>query len=139
MQAKNPSMDPRLLTGHAGPIRTVAITPDRRWVVTGSHDNTARVWALRDGVDPATPIILTGYQTYTSGGGTERATLAISADGRWLVAGGYDGTVRIWDLSAENPNTKTHILSAHDGPVQCLAISPDGHWLITGSFFDVKI
>jgi WD40 repeat protein len=33
--------------GHEGPVNAVAISPDNRWVVTGSDDETARLWLLQ--------------------------------------------------------------------------------------------
>ena len=36
-----------VLRGHEGSVRAVAISPDNRWVVTGSGDNTARLWLLQ--------------------------------------------------------------------------------------------
>jgi WD40 repeat protein len=38
-----------VLAGHQGPVRTVAISPDERFVVSGSDDHTIRVWDLSDG------------------------------------------------------------------------------------------
>ena len=37
----------RLVARADGPIMTVAISPDNRWVVTGSRDSTARLWLLQ--------------------------------------------------------------------------------------------
>jgi WD40 repeat protein len=37
----------RLAARTDGPITTLAISPDSRWVVTGSSDNTARLWLLQ--------------------------------------------------------------------------------------------
>jgi hypothetical protein len=37
----------RLAATTDGPIRTLAISPDSRWVVTGSDDKTARLWLLQ--------------------------------------------------------------------------------------------
>eukprot|EP00965_Chrysotila_dentata_P047729 1583338-Pleurochrysis_carterae.AAC.2 len=37
------------LEGHSNALRSVCVTPDGKHVVTGSDDNTARVWRLDDG------------------------------------------------------------------------------------------
>jgi WD40 repeat protein len=36
-----------ILRGHEGLVHAVAISPDNRWVVTGSGDKTARLWLLQ--------------------------------------------------------------------------------------------
>ncbi len=35
-----------VLKGHEGILQDIAITPNGRWLVTGSFDRTARVWDL---------------------------------------------------------------------------------------------
>lgn len=53
----------------------------------------------------------------------------ISRDGRYIVSGGGDRTVRMWDLdSGQNSIT----LSIEDG-VTCVAISPKGNLIAAGS------
>ena len=48
-----------VLRGHDGGVTAVAISADSRWVVTGSVDNTARLWLLQmnDLVDLARNVI----------------------------------------------------------------------------------
>ena len=36
-----------VLRGHEDAVDAVAISPDNRWVVTGSSDKTARLWLLQ--------------------------------------------------------------------------------------------
>jgi hypothetical protein len=43
----DPAAQPVVLKGHAGWVSSVAFSPDNRWVVTGSWDNSARLWLLQ--------------------------------------------------------------------------------------------
>ena len=43
----------RFFAGHAGPVYALASSPDGRWLVTGSSDQTARLWSLVDCDKPA--------------------------------------------------------------------------------------
>ena len=38
----------RTLTGHTAPVLSLALSPDRRLLFTGSHDYTVRVWSTAD-------------------------------------------------------------------------------------------
>ncbi|HUG71097.1 MAG TPA: hypothetical protein VMM76_25330 [Pirellulaceae bacterium] len=48
--------------------------------------------------------------------------------GKWLAAGGFDGRVRLWDISLEKP-LESPALTAHNGWVQAIAFSGDGQRL----------
>ena len=58
----------------------MAISPDGRWLVTGSHDKTARLWDLNAEEPGTTARVLSGHEEPVS-------AVAISPDGRWLVTG----------------------------------------------------
>jgi WD40 repeat protein len=53
-----------------------------------------------------------------------------SACGKFLAAGGYDGTVRRWDATTD-PMTELPPLTGHGGWVQALTFHPDGRRLFT--------
>ena len=40
----------------------MAISPDNRWVVTGSADKTARLWDLSAKDPAANPVVLRGHE-----------------------------------------------------------------------------
>ena len=50
----------RLAARADGPITTLAISADSRWLVTGSEDKTARLWDLRANDPAANPVVLRG-------------------------------------------------------------------------------
>ena len=52
---------PVVLRGHESGVLAVAISPNNRWVVTGSYDKTARLWDLRAKDPAASPVILRGH------------------------------------------------------------------------------
>jgi WD40 repeat protein len=76
----------RTLTGHAGTVTTVAVTPDGRRVVSASADRTLKVWGLESGKLVAT----------FSGDG-EIAACAVAPDGT-IVAGEASGRVHFLRL-----------------------------------------
>ena len=115
----------RLIARADGPITTVAISPDNRWVVTGSSDNTARLWDLSAKDPAANSIVLRGHEEPVR-------AVAISPDNRWVVTGSLDKTARLWALSAKDPAANPIVLR-HESWVSAVAISPDNRWVVTGS------
>jgi WD40 repeat protein len=116
----------RSLGGHQGAVFAIAISPDNRWLVTGSGDNTARLWDLTAPDPAAAPIVLRGHEGYVS-------AVAISPDNHWLVTGSYDATARLWDLTTPDPAAAPIVLRGHESFIEAVATSPDNRWLVTGS------
>ncbi len=104
-------------------VTTVAITPDGLRAVSGSKDDTLKVWDLETGQELKT---LEGHS-----GGVN--TVAITPDGLRAVSGSWDDTLKVWDLET-GQELKT--LEGHSGGVSTVAITPDGLRAVSGSWDD---
>ena len=99
----------------------MALTADGRHAVSGSWDNTLRVWDLE-----------TGQTIRTLEGHTGRVTsLALTADGRHAVSGSWDNTLRVWDLLSGECLAS---FTAEQKICSCAA-SPDGRRIVAGCEF----
>ncbi|MDR1248857.1 MAG: caspase family protein [Treponema sp.] len=58
------------------------------------------------------------------------SSLAYSPDGRFVVSGSADSSVKIWDLEK---GREMFTLPEHEGPVRSVAYSPDGKRVLSGS------
>ena len=56
-------------------------------------------------------------------------SLAISPDSRTLVSGGFDKTIKVWDIPTGN---EKETLRGHTNHVNSLAFSPDGTTVASG-------
>jgi len=104
----------------SGTVWSVAISPDGQTLVSGSGDQTIKIWNLQ-----------TGELRQTLSGHTGRVvSVAISPDGSTLVSGSNDATAKIWNLQT---GKLRRTLSEHTGTVNAVAISPSGQTLASGS------
>jgi WD40 repeat protein len=108
------------LHGHTNWIGSVAFSPDGKRIVTGSGDQTAKVWDAQTGTQQ---LELRGHT-----GGVY--SVAFSPDGTRIVTGGEDRTARVWDART---GTFQRELTGHTSRVQSVAFSPDGKRIVTGS------
>ena len=57
---------------------------------------------------------------------------AFSPDGRRIVSGSFDNTIKVWD--AEHGGSALLTLKGHENYVTSAAFSPDGRSIVSGSF-----
>ncbi|GIH93478.1 hypothetical protein Psi01_41080 [Planobispora siamensis] len=111
----------RVLTGHDGPVRTVAAgTVDGRPVaVTGGSDKTVRIWDLETGLQLGEPLY--GRTDPISSVTSEAVTISTATvNGRPVaVTGGDDGRLSLVDLTSGEDFRKP--LSAHRDGVSAVA------------------
>ncbi|MCS7046166.1 MAG: WD40 repeat domain-containing protein, partial [Gemmataceae bacterium] len=108
--------------GHTEPVYSVAFTPDGKYLVTGSFDNTIKLWDVGTGKE---------VKVYGGPNGHQKMVLcvAVSPDGQFLASGSIDNTLKLWDVPLVAPS---RVVPAPDS-VQAIALSPDGSKLAFGS------
>ncbi len=98
----------------------IAFNPQNNNLVTGSGDNSAKVWD-----------VTTGELIYTLAGHNGAVSaVAYSADGEQIVTGSQDSIVRLWRTGT---GTEPIILSGHSAPINALAYNEDGTQIATAS------
>jgi WD40 repeat protein len=60
-------------------------------------------------------------------------SVAFSPDGKRIVSGSVDPTIRIWDMDTGMAIGAPQAVQEHTGPVYSVAISPDGTRFVSGS------
>ena len=123
-----PASSPCLLRGHHDGVVSLAISQDGHWLVSGSHDGTARLWNLEAAEPSSTARVLRGHDRGFNPG----FRVAIHPLGYWIATASNDGTVRLWDLRAAAPTSSPFVLAGHeDISFSRTAISSDGRWIAT--------
>ncbi|KAM6498698.1 U3 small nucleolar RNA-associated protein [Amanita muscaria] len=88
--------------GHGGVVSALALSyprdvssplqSQRMHLITGSVDTRIRIFDLSSGSNARPDAVLEGHVSVPRG-------LDVSLDGKWLVSGGRDSVVLLWDLS----------------------------------------
>jgi WD40 repeat protein/serine/threonine protein kinase len=106
---------------HDDRVTTLALSPDRRFLVTAGADQKAHLWDVTTG-QPYGALV--GHRGLV-------AAAAFSADGQTIATGSWDRSARMWDFA-----TRRAIGPAieHNGFVQAIAVSSTTSTCVTGSF-----
>jgi WD40 repeat protein len=146
-----------ILTSHEGHVNSVAVLQDGRRALSGSADQTVRLWDLETGAE------LRRFEAYKEVCAVaalpdgQRAifaaleagwlwdleawvelrqlagsmwSVAVLPDGRWALSGSLDGTIRLWEIDT---GAELRKFNGHNEWVYSVAALPDGRRALSGS------
>jgi G protein beta subunit-like protein len=105
-------------SGETGQVNRLAISPDKRLVAAAIHK---RVNIYEVAGNSSTPLVV--FEGHTQ----NVTSVSFHSEGKWVVTGSEDGTIRIWDLRS------SHLYRNYDNgpPVNDVAIHPNQGELIS--------
>jgi WD40 repeat protein len=114
------------LTGHTGPVYSVAYSSDGKWLASGGGDANTLIWNTQTWQ----PISLTNHLR------TVRS-VAFSPDGKWLGSGSWDKTITLHPITLTASGTLSIglpiTLTGHTANVNAIAFSPDSKSIASAS------
>ncbi len=108
------------LSGHGGPVRSIAISADGKKVLSGSFDTAAIRWSLAQG---SAEQVLRFHADAVN-------AVAFLKDGR-IATAGADTKIALWTEGRQQPD---EVLEGHSAPIVALAVSPDGTTLASAAW-----
>lgn len=117
------------LVGHSDLVTVLDVSPDGEWIVTGSKDETMRLWNSQGecvgvGAGHDGPITAVLFNKKMGEGSAF-----------FIVTCGADEAVKLWDAkkpSASGWKPTQTTMNAHTGAIHCAGIAPNDTMLATG-------
>ena len=120
----------QVLRGHGDCVRAVVVSPDGRFVISGSGtdisdsrrqpDQTIRVWNVENG---QLERVLEGHSGNIN-------ALAVTPDGTLLISASSDDTLGVWDLAS---GLRQRVIYVDGGGVLDVAVTPNGGGLVSAA------
>jgi WD40 repeat protein len=107
--------------GHYASVKSVAFTPDGKFLLSGSRDKTIKLWELATGRE------LRSYLGHTS----TINDIAVSSDGKFFISSCADETARMWNIES---GELIRTFQGHKDLLTSVALSHDNKYLVTAGY-----
>lgn len=152
----NSGKELRSIEAHKGPVLAIALASDDHQLATGGQDSSIRIWDISPDHNPQrnpmawsalpwgrtpgfVPIIqsieylrLNQDGAFLNGHSDRVRALLFSRDGKSLLSGGGDGTLREWEVEGKRLK---RMLQSGGRAIRALTVAPDGDLLAMGDEF----
>ena len=119
------------ISGHFGPVNSLAFGPDSETLASGGDDNSVMLWNVSDPTDPQVRNIFSAEKSISGHSGPVNS-VAFSPNVRILASGSDDKFIFLWDIFTGQPIG--HPLTGHLEKITGVAFSSDGRTLASVSF-----
>src|SRR5262249_26815543 len=106
----------------------VAFSPDGKALASAGHQEI-NFWDVTTGKNTGT------LQAGEGGPWTGPKCVAISPDGKTVASGGYDGQIRLWEVTKARTIPS---INGHEYDINSVTFSPDGKTLASASWVEDK-
>jgi WD40 repeat protein/class 3 adenylate cyclase len=105
---------------HSGGVTCAAVSPDGRYIISGSSDYTLKLWDID-----------TGKEIRTFKGHSSTVwSVTFSPQGNVILSGSYDKTLKLWDLDT---GKEIRTFKGHSDAIMSVAFSPRENVILSGS------
>ncbi len=119
----------QILKGHRGGVKSIAFSPEGKFLATGSTDGRVRLWKLGNSEEWH---ILEGHTNKV-------VSVQFSPDDKLLASGGRDGILKLWNV--ESGRVWRTFVAYHQEPppynhkIAGVKFSPNGEFLVLGYWY----
>jgi U3 small nucleolar RNA-associated protein 13 len=124
------TFDCDIIYGHSDIVLCLASSYNNQYIVTGSKDNTAKVWNIS--LDNEIGERIWEHNTLKGHTGAVSAVAMPKTSNECIITASQDRTIKFWYVDKEKGKTR-YTFHAHDKDIQSLDLSPNDQFIVSSS------